>query len=355
MTSKKKKICLITGSTGLVGSEAVKYFIKKKFNVIGIDNNLRSFFFGQTGSTIINKKFLINNFKSYDHKNFDIRNEKELIKIFKKQKNHIKLIIHCAAQPSHDWAYKKPFLDFDINAISTFKLLGLTKQYCSKARFIFLSTNKVYGDNPNKLNFIEKKNRFELKKNHKFYKGIDETMSIDNCVHSFFGASKLSADILVQEYGKNFGLNTVCFRGGCLTGPAHTGAELHGFLSFLVKKILNKETYTIYGYKGKQVRDNLHSYDLVNAFWEYYKKPTKGEVYNIGGSRVSNCSIQEAIQIVKYYTGLKPKLKYIKKNRVGDHIWWISSIKKFKKDYPNWKIKYNVKKILKEIIQKNNV
>ncbi len=352
---EKKKICIVTGSTGLVGFETVKFFVKKGFRVIGIDNDLRKYFFGRVGSTLKNKKILIKNFNNYTHHNFDIRNKKELIKIFKRNKNDIKVIIHCAAQPSHDWAYKDPFMDFDVNAISTFSLLNLTNKFSPKATFIFMSTNKVYGDNPNRLNLIEKKKRFDLKKNHKFFNGINETMSIDSCTHSFFGTSKLSADLLVQEYGKNFGLKTVCFRGGCLTGPAHTGAELHGFLSHLVKTILKKKVYKIFGYKGKQVRDNLHSSDLVNAFWEFYKKPLKGAVYNIGGSRKSNCSILEASKLIEFYSGIKPKFKYVKKNRTGDHIWWISNNNKFKKDYPNWQIKYDIKKIIKEMVLNYNV
>ncbi len=352
---EKKKFCVVTGSTGLIGFETVKFFIKKGFHVIGIDNDLRKFFFGKAGSTIDNKKELIKNCRNYEHYNFDIRNKKKLIKIFKKNNNKIKIIIHCAAQPSHDWAYKDPFMDFDVNAMSTFSLLDLTKKFSPKAKFIFMSTNKVYGDNPNKLNLIEKNKRFELKKNDKFFNGINETMSIDSCTHSFFGTSKLSADLLVQEYGKNFGLKTVCFRGGCLTGPAHTGAELHGFLSFLVKTILKKKVYKIFGYKGKQVRDNLHSSDLVNAFWEFYKNPSNGAVYNIGGSRKSNCSILEAAKLIEIYSGIKPKFKYIKKNRTGDHIWWISNNDKFIKDYPNWQIKYDVKKIIKEMVLNYNV
>ena len=352
---KLKKICIVTGSTGLIGSETVKFFIKKKFKVVGIDNDLRKFFFGKAGSTFKVKKNLIgNHINLYEHHNVDIRNKKKLTKIFSKYKKEIKIIVHCAAQPSHDWAYKNPFMDFDVNTISTFNLLELTKKFSPTARFIFMSTNKVYGDNPNKFKLIEKKTRFELKKSHKFYKGINESLSIDSCVHSFFGASKLSADILVQEYGKNFGLKTVCFRGGCLTGPAHAGAELHGFLSYLVKTIMNQKTYNIYGYKGKQVRDNLHSSDLVNAFWEFYKKPLKGVVYNIGGSRKSNCSILEAINLIEEYSGIKSKLKYVKKNRTGDHIWWISDNNKFIKDFPNWKVKHDVKKVIKEMVSQHD-
>ena len=344
-------ICLITGSAGLIGSEASFFFSKKKFKIIGIDNNLRKFFFGQDGSITWNKKRLINNCNNYHHYDIDIRNKKQLSSIFKKYKKKIKLIIHCAAQPSHDWAYNNPLMDFQINSLATFNLLEFTKKYSPESVFIYASTNKVYGDNPNKINFQEQETRYEISNNHRYYKGIDETMSIEDCVHSFFGTSKLSADLLVQEYGKNLGLKTVCFRGGCLTGSSHSGAELHGFLSFLVKTILNKKEYKIFGYKGKQVRDNLHSSDLVNAFWEFYQKPKKGAVYNIGGSRVSNCSILEVSNLIGKILKIEPKTKYIKKNRVGDHIWWITDNHKFVKDFPNWKIKYDIEKIIYEMVR----
>ncbi len=350
---KKKPICLITGSSGLIGSEVSNFFLRKKFEVIGIDNNFRKFFFGKTAST--NKiKQSLKKIKNYNHYNLDIRDYKKLSFIFKKYKKRIKLVVHCAAQPSHDWAYKNPMLDFDINARSTFNLLELTKKFCDKSVFIFLSTNKVYGDNPNNFSFLEKKTRYELSKKNKYYKGISENLKLDGCIHSFFGSSKLSADILVQEYGNNFGMKTVCFRGGCLTGSLHRGAELHGFLSYLVKTILNKKVYKIFGFKGKQVRDNLHSTDLVNAFWEFYKKPKKGVVYNIGGSRFSNCSILEAVKLIESLTKIKARLKFINKARVGDHIWWITNNSKFKKDYPNWKQYYDIKKIIKELINNND-
>ena len=260
------------------------------------------------------------------------------------------MIIHCAAQPSHDYAKNFPILDFNINATGSLNLLELTKRYCPKAPFIFMSTNKVYGDNPNKLKISEKKNRWELNKNDKYFKGINEKFSIDDCTHSFFGVSKTYADLIVQEYGRNIGLKTVCFRGGCLTGPNHSGTKLHGFLSYLVKISLSKKKYSLIGYKGKQVRDNLHSYDLVNAFWEFFKNPTKGEVYNMGGGRYSNCSIIEALDLVENISNIKIKREVIKKPRVGDHIWYISDLSKFKKHYPNWKQKYNTQKIIEELV-----
>ena len=345
-------IVIITGSVGLVGSEAVNFFSQKGFRVIGIDNNLRKFFFGNDGSTSWLKKKIIKNNPKYKHFNVDIRNYQSLEKIFKIYKKSISLIIHCAAQPSHDYGKNFPKIDFDVNASGTLNLLELTRKFCPKSPFIFMSTNKVYGDNPNKLKIIEKKNRYELSKSNKFFKGIDENMSVDDCTHSFFGVSKTYADLIVQEYGKNVGLKTVCFRAGCITGPNHSGAKLHGFLSYLVRKTLSHKKYTIIGYKGKQVRDNLHSYDLINCFWEFYKKPKRGAVYNIGGSRFSNCSILEAIKEIEELTNIKIKKKIIKQNRVGDHVWYITNNKKFKRDYPGWKQKYTTKKIIKELIKK---
>ncbi|MDA8570052.1 NAD-dependent epimerase/dehydratase family protein [Candidatus Pelagibacter sp.] len=346
-------VVIITGSSGLVGSESVEFFCKKGFDVVGIDNNLRNHFFGKDGSTIWVKKKLLNKHKNFKSNNIDIRNFNSIEQIFKKYKKNISLIIHCAAQPSHDYGKKFPILDFNVNATGTLNLLELTKKYCSDSPFIFMSTNKVYGDNPNKLKIIEKSKRWELKEKDIFYKGIDEKFSIDNCTHSFFGVSKTYADLIVQEYGKNIGLKTVSFRGGCITGPNHSGAKLHGFLSYLVKSSLTKKSYTLIGYKGKQVRDNLHSFDLVNCFWEFYKKPKNGEVYNMGGGRYSNCSIIEALDIVEKLKGIKIKKEIITKNRVGDHIWYVSNTKKFKKDYPKWKQKYNTKKIIEELIENN--
>ncbi len=343
-------IVIITGANGLVGSEAVSFFSKKKYKVIGIDNNLRKFFFGEDGSTSWIKRKIIRENKNYIHHNIDIRNSQALDKLFKRYKNNISLIIHCAAQPSHDYGKNYPKIDFNVNATGTLNLLELTKKYCPNSPFIFMSTNKVYGDNPNKLKILEKRTRYELSKKNKFYNGVNEKLSVDDCTHSFFGVSKIYADLIVQEYGRNVGLKTVCFRAGCITGPNHSAAKLHGFLSYLVKQSLLKKEYTILGYKGKQVRDNLHSFDLINCFWEYFKKPKKGMVYNIGGGRFSNCSILEAISEIEHIAKIKIKRKFIKQNRVGDHIWYITDNKKFKKDYPNWKQKYNTKKIIKELI-----
>ena len=343
-------VILITGSTGLVGSEAAKFFCEKGFEVWGIDNNFRKSFFGKDGDTTWVRNFLIKNYKNYKHFNVDIRNSSILKKMFLKLKKNLKLIIHCAGQPSHDWSKKNISVDFEINARGTLNLLSLNQKISPECPFIFMSTNKVYGANPNRLKLVEKKTRYEVKKNDKFFNGIDESMSIDNTTHSFFGVSKSYADLLVQEYGRNFGMKTACFRGGCITGPKHSGAELHGFLSYLVKTSLNKKKYKIFGYKGKQVRDNIHSKDLVNCFWEFFKKPREGEVYNAGGTRYSNCSILEAISLIEKISGKEIKKKYVKQNRTGDHIWYISSMRKFKNHYPNWKQKVNIHNIIEELI-----
>ena len=345
-------IILVTGSSGLVGSESVSFFSKKKFKIIGIDNNFRKYFFGINGSTISRRNELIKKYNNYTHYDIDIRNYIRLEKIFKKYKNNISCIIHSAAQPSHDWSAKEPMTDFSINALGTINLLELTKKYSRDAVFIFTSTNKVYGDNPNKIKLIEKRNRYEVK-NKSFFNGINETMSIDNSIHSIFGVSKASADLLVQEYGKNFSLKTGVFRGGCITGSNQSGAELHGFLNYLVRANINKVKYFIYGYKGKQVRDNIHSLDLVNSFWQFYKKPLHGEVFNIGGGRVNSCSVLEAIEIIEEITRIKMKFSILTKSRVGDHKWYISNNSKFIKKYNNWHLQLSLRDIIYEIVNKN--
>lgn len=341
------KRALITGSAGLIGSEAVGFFCKKDFEVSGIDNDMRAYFFGQEASIFWNRKRLEKTHKNYRHYNLDIRDQNKLEKIFKQHK--FDLIIHAAAQPSHDWAGKEPLTDFGVNALGTLYLLENFRKYSPESVFIFTSTNKVYGDTPNRLPFLEKETRYELPKNHKYYKGIDETMSIDNSKHSIFGASKIAADIMVQEYGKYFGLKTTVFRGGCLTGPLHSGTKLHGFLAYLVKCIATGRKYSIYGYKGKQVRDNIHSFDLINAFYAVYKNPRIGEAYNIGGSRHSNISILEAIKRIEDILKRKAITEYISENRSGDHQWYISDISKFKSHYPKWNFKYNMQMILEDI------
>lgn len=343
-------IALVTGSAGLVGSEAVKFLSAKGLSVIGIDNNLRKYFFGEDGSTEQNRKNLETKISGYLHYGMDIRDEVAVENLFKKYGSEIKLIIHTAGQPSHDWAAKEPFTDFSVNATGTLILLEMMRKYTPKAVFIFSSTNKVYGDKPNELPLTEKEMRWELDPSHIYAKfGIDETMSIDQSRHSLFGVSKTAGDLLVQEYGKYFHLKTACFRAGCITGPAHAGAKLHGFLAYLVKCNMTGEPYTVIGYKGKQVRDNIHSFDIVNAFWHFYQNPREGEVYNIGGSRHSNCSVLEAIQMSEKIGGRKLNWKYADDARIGDHIWWISDIRKFQSHYPEWTYRYNLQSILNEI------
>jgi CDP-paratose 2-epimerase len=348
------KIILVTGSTGLIGSESVTFYGERGFTVVGIDNNMRPVFFGEGASTEWNKARLLRNYGDrYIHHNVDIRNHKALRKIFKHYGTDIVLIIHAAAQPSHDWSAKDPHTDFTINANGTLALLENVRRYCSEAVFIFCSTNKVYGDNPNDLPLVEQEFRWEIEETHPFYKGIDETMSIDHCTHSLFGASKVAADVLVQEYGRYFGMKTATFRCGCLTGSNQSGAELHGFLSYLMKCAITGTHYKIYGYKGKQVRDNIHSNDLVNAFDHFFRIPRVAEVYNMGGSRLCNCSIIEAIQQCEAITGKKLNWSYVETNRIGDHIWWISDIRKFKAHYPEWKLTFTIGDILEEIFTRN--
>ena len=336
---------VITGSYGLIGSEVCRFYNSLGFRVIGIDNDMRKYFFGESTKDKSN-----NNFTNYIHYDIDIRNYEEITKIFSEYSTDISLIVHTAAQPSHDWAVKEPITDFTVNALGTLNLLECTRLFCPNATFIFTSTNKVYGDTPNNLPLIELDSRYELLPEHKFYKGIDETMSIDQTKHSLFGVSKTSADLLVQEYGRYFGIKTGIFRGGCLTGPSHAGAELHGFLSYLIKCFISKKPYTIFGYNGKQVRDNIHSYDLVSAFHEFYLSPRIGEVYNIGGSRHSNISMLESIDKISSILGTKLNYTISKDNRIGDHIWYISDVTKFKEHYPNWEYKYDIDMIINEMI-----
>lgn len=344
---KKHKKILITGSAGLIGSESVKFFCEKDFEIIGIDNDMRSYFFGKEASTSWKRQKLENEYKNYTHFAIDIRNKGDLETIF--NKFNFDLIIHTAAQPSHDWAAKEPITDFSVNAYATLLLLEETRKNSPDAVFIFTSTNKVYGDTPNNLPLVELDSRWELPKNHRYWKGIDETMSVDNCKHSIFGASKLAADVMVQEYGKYFGMKTVTFRGGCLTGPSHSGTMLHGFLAYLARCIKTGQTYNIFGYKGKQVRDNIHSFDLVNAFYQVYQKPRCGEAYNMGGSRFSNISILEAVVKFEKILKKKAKIKYITQARSGDHIWYISDVSKFRSHYPSWEYTYDGDQIIEDI------
>ena len=344
------EVVLVTGSAGLIGSEAVRFFAGKGFAILGVDNDLRASFFGSSASTNWNRDLLKQRYgKQYRHCDLDIRNREAMENIFREYSSDLELIIHAAAQPSHDWAAKDPHEDFTVNANGTLVLLEAMRQFAPKAVFIFTSTNKVYGDTPNLLPLSELETRWEIELGHRYEIGIDESMSIDCSKHSLFGASKVAADVLVQEYGRYFDMKTASFRGGCLTGPSHSGTQLHGFLAYLMQCTISGNPYTVFGYKGKQVRDNIHSYDLVNAFYHFYKNPRCGEVYNMGGSRHSNCSMQEAIALCEQIAGKKLKHAYTDDNRSGDHIWYISDVRKFQSHYPEWKYKYDLQGIVQDI------
>ena len=343
-------VVLITGSAGLIGSEATQFFAAQGFDVVGIDNNMRQQFFGAEASTEWQRQFLKEKLRSqYRHFDLDIRSARELELVYKKFGADVKLVVHAAAQPSHDWAARDPQTDFGVNANGTLNMLEATRRYAPEAPFIFTSTNKVYGDTPNRLPLIELDQRWEIDPAHPYASGIREDMSIDQTLHSLFGASKAAADVLVQEYGRYFGMKTACFRGGCLTGPNHSGTQLHGFLAYLMKCAATGTPYQVFGYKGKQVRDNIHSADLIAAFDEFFQSPRSGEVYNMGGGRFSNCSMLEAIQMCEEITGQPMKWSYEEQNRTGDHIWYVSDLSKFQSHYPNWKLRYDVKAILQEI------
>jgi CDP-paratose 2-epimerase len=347
-------LAVITGSAGLVGSEAVSFFAGIGFQVVGIENNMRQQFFGPEASTEWNQRRLKQEFpSSYRHESFDIRDWEKVDKLFADLGKNITLVIHTAAQPSHDWAVRDPQTDFSVNANGTLNLLEATRKHCPDAVFLFTSTNKVYGDTPNRLPLIEGETRWEIDPGHPFFGGIDETMSVDQTLHSLFGASKVAADVLVQEYGRYFGMKTACFRGGCLTGPNHSGTRLHGFLAYLMRCAATGAGYTVFGYKGKQVRDNLHCADLISCFYQFYLQPRSGEAYNMGGGRFSNCSMLESIAMCEEIAGRKLNWTYVDDNRIGDHIWWISSTARFSRHYPDWKQKHNVTSILQEIYDRN--
>lgn len=343
-------VVLVTGSAGLIGAETVRRFAREGFDVVGIDNDMRARFFGEEASTRWSRQRLETELDGYRHYDVDIRDTAALDPIFREYGAGTVLVVHTAAQPSHDWAAREPFTDFGVNAVGTLNLLELARQHCPDAPFIFTSTNKVYGDTPNRLPRVELEERWEVDPAHPYAaRGIDETMSVDQSLHSVFGASKVAADVMAQEYGRYFGLKTAIFRGGCLTGPGHSGAELHGFLSYLMKCCMAGREYRVYGYKGKQVRDNIHSSDLVDCFWHFFRNPRAGEVYNIGGSRHSNCSMREAIAKCEAIAGKKLQWTYVDENRSGDHIWWISDVAKFQSHYPDWRYTYDLDRLLEEI------
>ena len=336
---------LITGSCGLIGSEAVRHYDKRADIVVGIDNNLRAEFFGPDGDTTWMQNKLKAECPKYKHRSVDIRDRETIAKIVEELRPD--LIVHCAAQPSHDWAARMPIVDFEVNALGTLNLLEATRQFVPEAVFIFMSTNKVYGDAPNRIQLKEMSSRWEYD-DPRFINGIPESFSVDQSLHSLFGASKMAADIMVQEYGRYFDMKTVALRGGCLTGPSHSGAELHGFLSYFFKAAKNGKQYTIYGYKGKQVRDQIHSVDVINIFEEIYKNPKCGAVYNLGGGKDNSVSILESIDRVEQLLGKKINYVYSDQNRIGDHICYYSDLTKLKSDYPCWAQTYSIDDIFEE-------
>jgi CDP-paratose 2-epimerase len=341
-------VAIITGAAGLIGSEAVRHFTSLGMQVVGIDNDMRGQFFGDEASTRWMQEQL-KMLPGYEHDSMDIRDTDGIFRLFRRYSSDIRLVIHAAAQPSHDWAAREPFTDFSVNATGTLNLLEATRQCAPDAVFIFTSTNKVYGDAPNRLPLVEMETRWEIDSAHVFRNGISEEMSIDQSMHSIFGASKVAADVMVQEYGRYFGMNTACFRGGCLTGPNHSGTQLHGFLAYLMKCSVTGLPYQVFGYKGKQVRDNIHSSDLISAFEHFFRAPQPASVYNMGGARVSNCSMLEAIALCQEISGRELQWEYAESNRQGDHIWWISDVSRFQADYPEWQLLYNIPAILREI------
>lgn len=344
---------IITGSGGLIGSEAVAHFIQAGFDVLGLENNMRARFFGQQASTAETTERLCALYPEFQSLDIDIRDADGLLRLFSQHANSIELIIHTAAQPSHDWAASNPQVDFAVNANGTLNLLEAARKYTPHAPFIVCSTNKVYGDRPNHLPLLENEMRLELPAGHRYHRGIDTTLSIDSSMHSIFGVSKAAADLLAQEYGRYFEMPTVCFRGGCLTGPNHAGVQLHGFLSYLMRCTITGEPYTVFGYAGKQVRDNIHSADMVRAFAAFQRHPRSGAVYNIGGGRRSNCSVLEAIELCQQIAGQELNWSLSDSNRMGDHRWWISDLEPFESDYPDWTLQYGLEDILREIQEQN--
>ena len=348
------KTAIITGAGGLIGSETVAYFAENGYDVIGIENDLRAYFFGEAASTAPQCRELTRRYRdNFRWVDCDIRDSTRIDKLFGENSLGLELVVHTAAQPSHDWAASDPLTDFSINATGTLNLLEATRRHKPGATFVFCSTNKVYGDRPNLLPLRELETRLELPEEHEYYVGVPVTMPIDNCLHSLFGVSKAAADLLVQEYGRYFGMPTVCFRGGCLTGPHHAGAQLHGFLSYLMKCAATDVPYTVFGYAGKQVRDNIHSADFVQAIAAFHDRPRVAAIYNMGGGRHSNCSVLEAIALCEDIVGREMRRTTAESPRIGDHKWWISDISDFQRDYPGWRITHSVREILEEIHNRN--
>jgi CDP-paratose 2-epimerase len=347
-------VAIVTGSGGLIGSESVSHFVELGFDVIGIENDMRAAFFGPEASTGGRTAELVERYAgSFRSLELDIRDTDAIDRVFLDARDGLELVVHTAAQPSPDWAATDPQTDFSVNATGTLNLLEATRRHAPDARFVFCSTNKVYGDRPNSLPLVERERRLELPESHEYHEGIPTSMPIDQSLHSLFGVSKAAADLLVQEYGRYFGLPTVCFRGGCLTGPNHAGTRLHGFLSYLMRCTITGEPYTVFGYDGKQVRDNIHSADLVSAFEAFYRSPRAGAVYNIGGGRRSNCSMLEAIEACERIAGRELDWTLGDAPRIGDHRWWISDLRAFEQDYPAWELRFGIDEILREIYEQN--
>lgn len=345
-------VAVVTGSAGLVGSEAVTFLHEQGMDVVGVDNDMRAYFFGPDASTRWNDARLRERLPRFRSLNLDVRDEPGIARLFRQYRDAITLVVHCAAQPSHDWAAREPRTDFAVNAMGTLNMLEATREWCPEAVFILLSTNKVYGDAPNEVPLVETPTRWEPDPAHPFAEhGFDETLRIDRSMHSLFGASKVAADVMTQEYGRYFGLSTGCFRGGCLTGPQHSGAQLHGFLAYLVRCAVTGTPYTVLGYGGKQVRDNIHSHDLVAALWEFAQAPRPGAVYNIGGSRHANCSVLEAIELVERLSGREIEVTISDTARTGDHVWWVSDVRRFQADHPGWRYRYGLEDMVGEMIE----
>jgi CDP-paratose 2-epimerase len=340
---------IVTGSGGLIGSETVKHFVAQGFDVVGLENDLRSYFFGAEASTRPNTERLVDTLDGFRSLEVDIRDRDAVEKVFRDHASSLELVVHTAAQPSHDWAAREPHTDFTVNANGTLNLLQAAREIKPDATFVFCSTNKVYGDRPNGLPLQDTGMRLELPDDHEYFPGIPTSMSIDHTMHSLFGASKVAADILVQEYGRYFDMPTVCFRGGCLTGPAHAGAKLHGFLSYLMKCTVTGEKYTVFGYDGKQVRDNIHSVDVVQAFQLFHERPRSAAVYNLGGGRESNVSMREAIEKCQQIAGRELDWELSDQARAGDHRWWVSDLSEFQRDYPDFELTYGIDEVLQEI------
>src|SRR4051794_33138494 len=339
---------IVTGSGGLIGSEAVAHFARAGYDVVGIENDMRARFFGPEASTSQNTNRLLEQFPAeFRSEEIDIRDAQGVLRLFERVGADLAAVIHTAAQPSHDWAASDPQTDFGVNANGTMNLLEATRRVRPAATFIFTSTNKVYGDTPNFLPLEDRGERLELPEDHRYFGGIDTSMSIDGSMHSLFGVSKAAADLMVQEYGRYFDMPTVCFRGGCLTGPSHAGTQLHGFLSYLMKCTVSGDPYTVFGYDGKQVRDNIHSDDVVSAFEAFHRNPRPAAVYNLGGGRESNCSMREAIAACERISGNTLNWTYCDQARMGDHRWWISDLSAFKADYPEWELRYDLETTLR--------